>query len=123
MGLVRWTRGADTRPYRYIRLVDRVRLLVYTYLPEDTSAPPLSLPLRPSQGTLMPSPRPPALKLLHRLDRSSPGFQDQLCDVFYGEEYQRLVPNLQDDDSVWLVEYLNEVRLQIVLPYSPFKPF
>ena len=33
------------------------------------------------------------------------------------------MPNLQGDDSVWLVNYLDEVRPQIVLPYSPLKLF
>ena len=85
--------------------------------------PPLSLPLPPSQETPMSSSRPPTLILLHRLNRSSSEFHDQLCNVFYGEEYQRCVPDLKDDDSVWLVNYLDKVHPQIILPYSPLKLF
>jgi len=71
----------------------------------------------------MPAPRPPALELLHRLDGSSPGFHDQLCNVFYGEEYRRCVLNLQDDDSVWFVDYLDKVHPQVALPHCPLKSF
>jgi len=58
----------------------------------------------------MPSPNHPALEQLRRLDRSLSGFHDQLCNVFYGKEYQGCVPNLQGGDSAWLVDYLDEVR-------------
>jgi len=71
----------------------------------------------------MSSPGPPVLQQLHRLDRSSPEFQDQLCNVFYGEEYQKCVQNLQDDSSVWLVDYLDKVRRPVALRHSPLKPF
>jgi len=60
----------------------------------------------------------PSLQRLRRLDRSSPGFHDQVCSVLHEEEYQKCVPNLQGDDLVWLVEYLNEVRRQVALPHS-----
>jgi len=59
---------------------------------------------------------PPALRQLRRLDRSSSEFYNQVCDVLYKEDYQNCVPNLQGDDSAWLVEYLNEVRHHISLP-------
>ena len=58
----------------------------------------------------------PALQQLRSLDRSSPGFHDQVCSVLYEEEYQKCMLDLQGDDSAWLVEYLNEVRRRIILP-------
>jgi len=70
----------------------------------------------------MSSTSPPPLQRLRRLDRSSPGFHDQALNVLYEEEYRECVPNLQHDDLVWLVEYLNEVRRHTVLPHSPLKP-
>jgi len=69
----------------------------------------------------MSSPSLPVLQELHRLDRSSPDFHDQLCNVLYGQEYVRCVPNLQDDDLVWLVDYLDKVRRNVALPPSPLK--
>jgi len=71
----------------------------------------------------MPPARPPALQTLHNLNRSSSVFHDQLCNVFYGEEYQGCVLNLQDNDSVWLVDYLDKVHPHITLPRSQIKPF
>lgn len=47
---------------------------------------------------------------LHGYDKSSSEYHDQLCNIIYGEEYQRLVPNLQDDDLVWLIDYLDKVH-------------
>jgi hypothetical protein len=58
----------------------------------------------------MVSPSSPALQKLHRLDTSSSDFEDQLCNVLYGEEYVQCVLNLEGDDSVWLADYLDEVR-------------
>jgi len=70
----------------------------------------------------MSSPNSPALQQLHRLDRSSSEFHDQLCNVFYGEDYQKCVPNLQGDDLVWLIDYLDKVRCHVAFTYTPFKP-
>jgi len=71
----------------------------------------------------MSSSSPPALQQLHRLDRSSYGFPDQLSGVLHEEEYQRCAPNLQGDELVWLVEYLDKVRCHIALSNSPLTPF
>jgi len=68
------------------------------------------------------SPNYPILQQLHRLDSSSPDFHDQFCNVLYGEEYVQCVPNLQYDDLVWLVDYLDKVCLCATLPNSPLKP-
>jgi hypothetical protein len=62
------------------------------------------------------------LQKLDGLDRFSYTFPDLLSGVLYGKEYQQCVPNLQSDDSVWLVDYLDRVRHRIVLPHSPLKP-
>jgi len=67
-------------------------------------------------------PNSPALRKLCKLDASLSEFHDQLSNVFYGEEYTRSVKNLQDDDLVWLVDYLDKVRRRIAPPYSPLKP-
>jgi len=59
------------------------------------------------------------LKQLHRLDRSSVGFHEQLGDILYGEEYMRDVPNLQYDGSLWLVDYLDGVGSYVSRLRSP----
>ena len=81
----------------------------------------------------MPPPGPPALQLLHQLDSSSSQFPDELCNILYGEEYLKCVygeerreerrkPILQDDDLMWLVDYLDTVRRHIPLPHFPLTP-
>ena len=70
----------------------------------------------------MSSPSLPALQQLHRLDKYSFEFPDQLTDVLCEEKYQQCAPNLQGDDSVWLIGYLVMVRRCIALPHSPLKP-
>ena len=59
------------------------------------------------------------LQQFHHLDRSSPDFHDKLCNVFYGSEYSQWVSNLQGDDLVWLVDYLDKVRCRITFPHPP----
>jgi hypothetical protein len=70
----------------------------------------------------MPSPDFPILQQLDRLDGSLSGFHDQLCNLLYGEEYIQCARDLQGDDLVWLVDYLDRVRRRIALPHSPLKP-
>ena len=67
----------------------------------------------------MSSPSSLALLQLRHLDKSSPDFHDQLCNVLYGEEYTKRVSDLQSDDSVWLVGYLDKVCRRIIFPHSP----
>jgi len=64
----------------------------------------------------------PVLQRLQNLDRSSPEFHDQLSNVLYGEEYDRCVPNLQDNDTMWLVDYLDEARCRTGVSRSPSNP-
>lgn len=49
------------------------------------------------------------LKQLHSLDKASPHFHEQLSSFLHGDEYRNAVPNLQGEDLVWLVEYLDSV--------------
>ena len=65
-------------------------------------------------------PSSPALQQLHHLNRSSPNFHHQLCNVLYGGEYSQCVPNLQGDDLVWLVDYLDKVCPYVTFPVLYF---
>ena len=70
----------------------------------------------------MSSPSSSTLQQLHRLNRSSPDFHDQLCNVLYGEEYVQCVPNIEGEDLVWLVDYLDKVNRCVAPPHSLLKP-
>ena len=98
-----------------ICLVDRVRLSVPSYLPH------LLIAHYPNSARvfLMSSPSSPVLQQLRHLDRSLPNFHDQLCNVLYGEEYTRCAPNIQGDDLVCIVDYLDKVRPRVLLPRPP----
>ena len=67
-------------------------------------------------------PGPLALQQLHRLDRSSSQFHDQLLGILYGKGYKKCVQNLQDGDSIWLIDYLDMVCHHITPPHSPLTP-
>jgi hypothetical protein len=60
----------------------------------------------------------PVLQEFSRLDRSSQDFPKRFCDLLYGDEYTQCVPDLQDNDPMWLVEYLDQVWCHITLPTS-----
>ena len=64
----------------------------------------------------MDPPTHPVLQQIHRIDKSSPSFSDQLNNAIHGPEYLRCVPILGDDDAAWLVNYLDEVRRRVPLP-------
>ncbi|KAF9644226.1 kinase-like protein [Thelephora ganbajun] len=73
---------------------------------QQTASRPLSRrSTPPPEGA---EPNPSALQQLHRLNRSSPNFDNQLSDVLYGKEYVQCVPTLQGNDLAWLVDYLDE---------------
>jgi len=61
----------------------------------------------------MSPPSHPVLQQLPPLDKSSSRFHDQLSDILHKEEFKICVPGLQDDDLMWLVEYLDKVRRHI----------
>ena len=52
----------------------------------------------------------------HRLDKCSPESPDYPSGIFHGQGY---VASLEDGDSVWFVEYLDQVSLHITLIDSP----
>ncbi|KAF9643026.1 kinase-like protein [Thelephora ganbajun] len=56
----------------------------------------------------MAPPTHPALQQIYHLDRSSPDFHDQLDNVLHGQEYDQCVPNLEEEDLAWLVNYLDK---------------
>ena len=64
----------------------------------------------------MPPPDSLVLQQLDRLDGSSPEFRDQLCNILYGKEYVQCTRDLQDDDLMWLVDYLDRVCRHVALP-------
>ena len=67
------------------------------------SVPPMThLP-----ASIMPPCNP--VEKLHRLNRTSSGFHNQLSGVLYEEEYGQWVKNI-DNDMVWLVDFLDKVR-------------
>ena len=85
----------------------------YTFLSAAFSCHSLPWP----KVFLMSSSSLPALQeLLPRLDKSSPGFHDQLCNILYGKEYRKRVPNLQREGLAWLVAYLDEVCHRVAHP-------
>ena len=55
------------------------------------------------------------LQKLRGLDESSLEYHDQLCNIIYGEGYERCVGGLQGDDLVELVDYLDKVRCRVAL--------
>ena len=63
----------------------------------------------------MPSPTHFILKTLDLFDKP---FKIQLDSILNWREYQECVPALDKDDLVWLVNYLDKVRLHAVLPHS-----
>ena len=95
--------------------MDQVRLLIriLSYLPH---LPAAHRP--PSRALLMSPPSSSALQQLHCLNRSSPDFHDQLCNVLYGREYVQCVPSIEGEDLAWLVDYLDKVRRRVALPPS-----
>ena len=67
-------------------------------------------------------PSSPDLRRLHRLDRSSPDFCDQLHDVLYEQEYALHKKSFGQDGLAWLVDYLDEVRRHVSLFRFPLNP-
>ena len=51
---------------------------------------------------------------LRDLDKASPQFHEQVSNFFRGNVYQGALPSLQSESLVWLVEYLDSVRLKIL---------
>ena len=56
------------------------------------------------------APHNPYVQQLDVLDRSSPRFLDQLTTLLGGKECRNHIIGLSNQDAVWLVEYLEDVR-------------
>ena len=63
----------------------------------------------------------PALQGLDHLDWASPDFHDKLSEILHGKEYAQCVLSLQDDEVVWLVDYLDKVCRRVTVPHSSLK--
>ena len=72
----------------------------------------------------MSSPSLSAFKLqqLYGLNRFSPDFHGQLCDILNRKEFVQCVPELQDHEVIRLIDYLDKVRRRIALPQSLLMP-
>ena len=65
----------------------------------------------------------PSLQQLGQLDRYSSEFSYKLGEILRGEEYIQHVPNLQGDDLMWLVNYLDEACRPAISPPRTFLLF
>ena len=62
-----------------------------------------------------------SLRQLRRPDRSSSKFHNQLKDLLCGEEYKEWMSNVDGEDLVWLIDYLDKVHHPTAFPRSPLK--
>ena len=63
----------------------------------------------------------PVLQELHGLDGSSPDFSDQLNNLLCREDYLSCEKDIDDNDVMWLVDYLDTVCSRTTVPCSPLK--
>ena len=84
---------------------------------EATATMPECSPIPLAEQIPMPAPVP--LERLRTLDISSADFPDKVAKLLRDEAYQECVPNLQGGNLTWLVEFLDNVYLQIPSPLSP----
>ena len=64
-------------------------------------------------------PLPDMLEQFDRLDKNSSQFQDQPTSLLYSEELEDYIPEFRDEDTAWLVKYLDQLCLSITLyPHS-----
>ena len=54
-----------------------------------------------------------SLEQLRRLETGSSRFPAQIASILDGTEYRDSIETLQDEELMWLVEYLNNVRPDI----------
>lgn len=64
----------------------------------------------------MSSPSPSPVQELCRLARSSPDFSDQLYNILCREEFMQCEKELEHDDLVQVIDYLDEVRGYFAFP-------
>ena len=60
----------------------------------------------PSEATLQ-----DVLRRFKSFDKSSSQFHDQLIDLLSGEEYKSCITRFQGEDTAWLIDYLDDVRV------------
>ena len=58
------------------------------------------------------------LQQIYRLDRSSPDFRSQLDNALHRREYHQRAQELNEDDLMWLVNYLDGVRCHITSSHT-----
>ena len=107
-----WDRDPELRPKASEVLEVLAGLLVPHHLLQIQV---LSLTLLASRDS---SPSSNPLQRLHRLERSSPQFPNQLASILAGDEYRDYVSVLRGEGLVWLVDYLDGVRLDVTIPRS-----
>ena len=61
---------------------------------------------------------PNPLQQLRDLDRASPEFHKQLSSFLHGMEYQDVLLNLQGENLVWFVEYLDSMSHKTISAHS-----
>ena len=61
------------------------------------------------------------LQQLYDLDRASPLFHERLRDFLCGDAYRNALPNLQGDNLVSLLKYLDNVSFYIIFPRAALK--
>ena len=61
-----------------------------------------------------------ATQQLSFLDKTSPQFQQQLGNFFRGNFYRTIFPSLQSESLAWIVEYLDNVRIETALLRAGF---
>ena len=74
------------------------------------TVPPTYLTV-PCSGTraYLTMPEDSYLRALVQLDRLSPQFPGQLCDILDGNGFDDCVKNLEAEDLLWLIEFLDKV--------------
>ena len=70
----------------------------------------------------MAPPTHPVLQQLRLLNRSSPDFSDKLDKILHSQAYEECAKNLDREDLVWFVDYLDKVHRHNPLPRSPLNP-
>ena len=76
---------------------------------------------QPSSGQL-PQPSLTPLQQLRSLNRASSEFCDQLSNILRGEAYKEYILNLQGNDLVSVIDYLDNVCCHVSLPYFLLRP-
>ena len=110
--------------HRSARSNGRLRHLDFPFISLEASAthfnPPSACPPdSASRCTNYHPTNPPCLlQCLRDLDRTSPQFHRRLSTLLGGPECRGVVSSLEGEDLAWLVEYLDNVSLQVIPLHS-----